>query len=78
MVVLSQILGGVAIGILAGLLISLAARSVLETILYGITATDPITLGGVVVLLIAVAMAASSLPAREASKVDPIRALRRE
>ncbi|HEX4229073.1 MAG TPA: ABC transporter permease [Bryobacteraceae bacterium] len=76
--VLSQALRGVFIGLLAGLLVSFAATRVLASALYGVTATDPITFAGVAVLFILVAIAASSLPARQASQVDPIAALRQE
>ncbi len=76
--VLSHGLRGVAIGLLAGVTVSYAATRVLASVLYDITATDPMTFAGVVVLLIAVAFAASSLPARRAVKVDPMVALRHQ
>lgn len=76
--VLSQALRGVGIGLLAGLLLSYALTRVLTSVLYGITATDPITFAGVAVLFILVATASSTLPAGQASKVDPIVALRQE
>ena len=76
--VLSHGLRGVAIGLLAGLAVSYAATRVLSSVLYDVTATDPMTFAGVIVLLIAVAFAASSLPARRAVKVDPMVALRHQ
>jgi len=74
----NQGLRGVAIGLLAGVTVSYAATRVLAGVLYEVTATDPITFAGVVVLLIAVAFAASSLPVRRAVKVDPMVALRHQ
>ena len=65
---------GVAIGTLAALLLSQS----LNRMLFGVRATDPATFGGVAALLVAVALFASYLPARRATRVDPIVALRAE
>jgi putative ABC transport system permease protein len=67
-------LGGIAIGI-AG---ALALSRVLATMLYGVSATDPLTYAGVSLLLALVALGAIYLPARRATAVDPTIALRYE
>ena len=68
----------VVIGTAVGLLLSLALTRVLTTMLFGISATDPLTFAGVVLLMIAVGLLACYLPARRATKVDPLVALRYE
>src|SRR6202012_3560360 len=65
---------GVAIGVATGL----ALTRLLASFLYGISAYDPTTFVAVVILLIAVSAAASFFPARRATRVDPIIALRYE
>jgi len=65
---------GIGIGIAAGLLLT----RLLQSFLYGISASDPPTFIGITILLLAVALAASFFPARRATRVDPIIALRYE
>jgi ABC-type antimicrobial peptide transport system permease subunit len=66
------------IGIAAGSVAALALGRLLASSLYGTTTTDPTTFIAVSALLAAVALLASSIPARRAAKVDPIVALRYE
>jgi predicted permease len=65
-----------AVGIALGLAGSLAVTRLLEVHLYGVKGLDPLTFGGVVVVLSAVALSATFLPARRATGVQPSRALR--
>jgi putative ABC transport system permease protein len=63
---------GVALGLVGALWLGRAASS----LLFGVTASDPLTFAAVSLLLTAVAVTACYFPARRAMKLDPIRALR--
>jgi putative ABC transport system permease protein len=76
--VLSQGLRPALAGILAGALLALASGRGLEGALYGVPGRDPLTLAAVCAFLLCVAAAATWLPARRATRVDPMIALRAE
>jgi hypothetical protein len=75
---LAQGLGLMGAGLLLGLAGAFAVRRVLASLLYGVTGTDPATYAALAVVLLAVAAAASYLPARRAARSDPVIALRAE
>jgi putative ABC transport system permease protein len=71
---LSWTLAGLGVGLVA----SLGLLRLLGTLLYGVRPLEPMVLGAVSLLLVAVALGASYLPARRAARVDPVVALRYE
>jgi len=76
--VVGQAMTMVFIGICLGLLGAFALTRVLTSLLFNVSATDPLTFGGVSLLLAAIALLACLIPARRAMKVDPMEALRYE
>jgi ABC-type antimicrobial peptide transport system permease subunit len=65
-------------GIGLGALGAVAVTRIIGSLLYNVTPTDPVSFGGVIALMLAVAAAAAYLPARRATMVDPMVALRAE
>jgi predicted permease len=76
--VVGQSLRVAGAGIAIGLAGAFATTRVMQSLLYGISPTDPITLGGVTVVLVTLGALAAYLPARRAARVDPVEVLRRE
>ena len=76
--IVSQALKLTLFGVGIGLVAAFALSRVMSNLLYGVTATDPITFVSVSLLLIGVALAASSVPALKAARIDPLVALRSE
>jgi len=76
--ILSQGLRTALIGIVVGIASSLVLTRAIQSLLFGVTPTDPLTFAAVVLLLLAAALLACYIPARRAAKVDPMVALRYE
>jgi putative ABC transport system permease protein len=78
MMVMKEGLWQALTGIIAGTILALAAARAMAGLLFGVTSTDPLTFAGVALLLLATAVAACYVPARRATRVDPMVALRCE
>jgi putative ABC transport system permease protein len=76
--VLGQGMPVAALGIVIGIIAALSLTRLLENLLFGVTPTDPLTFVVVTGTLVVAALAASYIPARRATKVDPLVALRYE
>ena len=76
--VLRQGMKLVLIGVVIGIPASLVAASVLSSLLIGLTTNDALTVGVVTALLVGVTLLACYLPARRATRVDPLETLRYE
>ncbi len=75
---LGKALRVVAIACVIGIVVSLAFARFISGMLFGVSASDPLTLGGVIALVVTVAVLAALLPAWRAARVEPMRVLREE
>ena len=66
------------VGIAAGMVVALASAKVMRTLVFGVSASDPLTLAAVGATLAVVALLASAVPAYRALRLDPVKALRAE
>jgi putative ABC transport system permease protein len=76
--VLRQGISIVALGSVLGIIMAFAVARLLSHLLVGVSSSDPITYASVALMLVIVALAACYIPARQATKVDPMEALRYE
>jgi len=76
LLVVGETLRTVGVGIAVGVLAAVAGARVLRSLVYDVSATDPLTFVAVPVVVVAVAMLAAIIPARRASRVNPISVLR--
>jgi putative ABC transport system permease protein len=65
-------------GLMLGLAASITVTGILKSLLFGVSARDPLTLAGVAAILLVTALAACSAPALRATRIDPMAALREE
>jgi ABC-type antimicrobial peptide transport system permease subunit len=64
------------VGATVGIVVALPVARMAAGLLYGVSATDPLTYAGITLLLLSVALLACYLPARRATRIDPLIALR--
>jgi len=76
--IIMQAMRTIGVGLLAGVVVALALTRYMSAILYGVSSWDPMVFSGITALLALVALLASYIPARRATNVDPLAAVRYE
>jgi len=74
--VIAQALTTAGVGAAGGLIVALAASRLLTALLFEVSATDPASVASAVIVLLLVALLAAYIPARRATQIDPVEALR--
>jgi predicted permease len=78
LMVVTQALRLVAFGLIAGFVFSLASTRALQSLLFDVSPTDPLTLGAVSLLILSLATLAAWMPARRAARINPVEVMRAE
>ena len=68
----------VVVGLLVGVAVTMASARLVSNVLFGLAPQVPLTIGGAIAFLVAIATVAAALPARRACRIDPVAALRCE
>jgi ABC-type antimicrobial peptide transport system permease subunit len=76
--VLLEAAGMTALGVAVGVVASFGTTRLLRGLVFGVSTTEPVTVAVMIIVLSGIALAASYLPARRASRIDPVLALRAE
>jgi ABC-type antimicrobial peptide transport system permease subunit len=76
--IIGRSLVSVGLGLVVGLAVSFALTELVRSLLFGVEPTDPATLAGGAGVIVAAALAAAYIPARRATQIEPVTALRHE
>jgi ABC-type antimicrobial peptide transport system permease subunit len=78
LMIIRESLGPVLIGVTAGTAGAFAATRYVQSLLFGMSRPDTLAIGGALLLLVTIGVVSAAIPARQASRIDPLKALRYE